>query len=196
MNPDSISQSITQLFALLEKRKIKYVLVDGVALLTYIEGRNTEDIDLIMAASSLEKIPEIEIREKELYFRHAQFEGLQIDILLTENPLFEEVRRKYTVKQPFQEQNIPTASVEGLLLLKCYALPSLYRQGSFSRVAIYENDIAILLHDYPTNIPKILNELAQYLDENDLSEIRKIVSEIQERIARFRKGLKPLQPPV
>lgn len=40
------------------------------------------------------------------------------------------------------------ATVEGLLLLKLYALPSLYRQGSL-RVSIYENkNVAALLYTY------------------------------------------------
>jgi hypothetical protein len=33
----------------------------------------------------------------------------------------------------------------GLLLLKLYALPSLYREGNFARVGLYENDVATLL---------------------------------------------------
>jgi len=49
MNADSLLQSVEQLFALLETRKVAYVLVGGIALLHYVEGRNTEDLDLIMA---------------------------------------------------------------------------------------------------------------------------------------------------
>jgi len=72
------------------------VLVGGIALLQYIEGRNTEDIYWIMALSSLEKIPEIEIVETNQDFARGSFEGLQIDILLTRNRLFDKVRSDYT----------------------------------------------------------------------------------------------------
>jgi hypothetical protein len=78
---------------------------------------------------------------------------LQIDILLTQNPLFKKVLRKYSKVQPFLDYNIPLATVEGLLLLKLYALPSLYRQGNFARVGIYENDIATLLNYYAADMP-------------------------------------------
>jgi hypothetical protein len=46
--------------------------------------------------------------------------------------------------------------VEGLILLKLYALPSLYRQGNFAKVGIYENDVAtLLLHlcQKPSSLP-------------------------------------------
>ena len=49
LNTDSLLQTVSRLFALLHERQVEYLLVGGVALLQYIEGRNTEDIDLIMA---------------------------------------------------------------------------------------------------------------------------------------------------
>ena len=188
MNIDSLPQTVNQLFALLEQREISYVLVGGVALLTYIEGRNTQDIDLIMAVSSLAKLPEIKINSQDMYFARGDYEGLQIDILLTENPLFDKVRQKYASVQHFQKQEITTATPAGLILLKLYALPSLYRQGSFSRVGIYENDIATLLHDYPVDMAALEKELSRHLNESDMVEVKSIVAEIQRRIARYQKG--------
>jgi len=75
--------------------------------------------------------------------------------------------------------------VEGLILEKLYALPSLYRQGSFARVGIYENDIATLLQAYRPNIEVILNELSHYLSESDLAKVQTIEGELQRRIDRF-----------
>lgn len=188
MNSSAIPQTINRLFDLLQQRNISYVLVGGVALLTYVEGRNTQDIDLIMAESSLDKLREITLHSQEMYFARGEFEGLQIDILLTENPLFNKVRQTYTVERPFQDRTITTATVEGLLLLKLYALPSLYRQGSFARVGIYENDVATLLYDYPVDMPAIQNELAHHLSESDMAEVKGIVIEIERRIGRYQKG--------
>ena len=88
--------------------------------------------------------------------------------------------------QRFLDRDIPLATVEGLLLLKLYALPSLYRQGNFSRVGIYENDIATLLHYYQPNVPSLLSELSKYVNENDLAEIKNILSDVQNRINRFK----------
>ena len=89
--------------------------------------------------------------------------------------------------QPFIEREIPTATVEGLLLLKMYALPSLYRQGNFTRVALYENDLAMLIHDYHPDPDPLLAELSQYVSETDLIAVRDIIAEIQQRIERFNK---------
>jgi hypothetical protein len=186
MNSDSLFQSVQDLFAVLEERKIEYVLVGGIALLHYVEGRNTQDIDLLMALSSLEKLPELKVSSQDKYFVRADFNGLQIDVFLTQNPLFNTVLNKYSKSQQFHDRNIPIASVEGLLLLKLYALPSLYRQGNFARVGIYENDVATLLHYYQPDVTVLLIELSKYVNQSDLTEITSIISDIQNRINRFK----------
>ena len=186
MNSDSLIQSVQDFFTLLEQRKIDYVLVGGIAILHYIEGRNTQDLDVLMAVSSLEKLPELKVSSQDLYFVRASYNELQIDILLTQNPLFKKVHSQYSKVENFLDRNIPLATVEGLLLLKLYALPSLYRQGNFARVGIYENDIATLLHDYQPDMTALLNELSNYVNENDFEEIKGVVSDIQKRIQRFK----------
>jgi hypothetical protein len=187
MNSDSLIQSVQGFFAVLEQRKIDYVLVGGIAILHYVEGRNTQDLDLLMAVSSLEKLPELKISSQDVYFVRANYNELQIDVLLTQNPLFKKVHKEYSKVQKFLDRDIPLATVEGLLLLKLYALPSLYRQGNFARVGIYENDIATLLHYYQPDMPSLLDELSKYVNDNDLAEIKGVVSEIQNRIERFKK---------
>ena len=186
MNSDSLIQSVQDFFTLLEQRKIDYVLVGGIAILHYIEGRNTQDLDVLMAVSSLEKLPELKIQSQDMYFVRANYNELQIDILLTRNPLFKKVHNQYSKVEKFLDRKIPLATVEGLLLLKLYALPSLYRQGNFARVGIYENDIATLLHDYQPDISSLLSELSQHVNESDLAEIKGVVTDIQNRIKRFK----------
>jgi hypothetical protein len=185
MNSDTLIQLVQDLFTVLEQRKINYVLVGGIALLHYVEGRNTQDLDLLMALSSVKKLPELKISSQDLFFVRADYGELQIDVLLTQDPLFKKVHNKYSKVQGFLDRNIPIATVEGLLLLKLYALPSLYRQGNFSRVGIYENDVATLLHDYQPNISILLTELSKYVNETDLAKIKNIVADIQNRISRF-----------
>lgn len=152
----------------------------------YVEGRNTQDLDLLMVVSSLEKLPELKIKSQDMYFVRADYQELQIDVLLTKNPLFKKVHEKYSSVQLFLNRNIPIATVEGLLLLKLYALPSLYKQGNFARVGIYENDSATLLHYYQPNISTLLDEISKYVSESDLSKIKNIVGDIQNRINRFK----------
>src|SRR6266545_3895724 len=57
VSAESLIETVARFFLLLRGRRVEYVLVGGIALLQYVEGRNTEDIDLIMALSSLERFP-------------------------------------------------------------------------------------------------------------------------------------------
>lgn len=182
---DNLIQTVDELFNLLDERQIDYLLVGGIALLQYTEGRNTLDIDLIMAVSSLEKLPEIEIIDRNNDFARGKFKVLQINLFLTNNPLFDKVKIDYATRQQFVEKSIPCATVEGLMLLKLYALPSLYRQGNFARVGIYENDVATLMQQYQPALAPILNEVAKHLSATDLKAVNEIVEEIQQRITRF-----------
>jgi len=158
--------------------------------LTYVEGRNTQDIDLIMALPSLTKLPEVKIESQDIYFARGKFEDLQIDILLTNNPLFAIVDNKYTTTKQFMDRTIRCATVEGLILLKLFALPSLYRQGSFERVGIYENDIATLMNAFNPKMEPLFTELKKHLNETDMEEAHRITSDIEARIQRFRKASK------
>lgn len=130
MSSDVMPQAVGDLFHLLDQRGIDYVLVGGIALLSYVEGRNT------------------------------------------------------TV-QRFDEREITTATVEGLLLLKLYVLPSLYRQGNFARGGLYENDVATLLYYYQPDQEAILRELASHLSASDLARVRGILADLAQRIQRF-----------
>jgi len=185
VNLNFLIETVARFFALLGERQIDYVLVGGIAMLQYVEGRNTEDIDLIMAVSALERLPELQVETRDADFARGRFGDLKVDVLLTSNPLFEEVRKRYTSVQRFVEQDIPCATVEGLILLKLYALPSLYRQGNFTRVGLYENDVATLLHAHHPLIEPLLDELALYLNDSDMRQVKQITSEIQQRLSRF-----------
>ena len=140
-----------------------------------------------MALPSLAKLPEIKIESQDMYFARGKFGELQIDILLTKNPLFAKVEKKYTATRKFMDRKIRCATVEGLILLKLFALPSLYRQGSFERVAIYEADIATLVNAFNSKMEPLLKELGKHLNEIDMKSARSIISDIESRIQRFRK---------
>ncbi|BCX03611.1 MAG: hypothetical protein KatS3mg053_1549 [Candidatus Roseilinea sp.] len=189
MDADDLATTVAEFFSLLETRNVDYVLVGGIALLRYVEGRNTEDLDLIVAVNDLAKLPEVRIGERSEYFVRGTFGSLQIDFLLTRNKLFDHVRRKHATVWRFTEQAVPCATVEGLLLLKLYALPSLYRQGDFTRVNLYEADIAALMQAYRPDMQPLFGTLAKYLSDSDLQEVRSIISDIQTRIARFERGV-------
>jgi hypothetical protein len=133
---DSLPQVVDRLFDLLDQRQISYLLVGGVALLSYVDGRNTQDVDFILARQSLSELPELVVAEEDQNFARAAFEQLQVDLLLTQNPLFKLVLQNYSTERPFGDRTIYCVTVEGLVLLKLYALPSLYRQEQFDKVSI------------------------------------------------------------
>jgi hypothetical protein len=188
VSDDGIFAAVARLFALLTERRVDYLLVGGIAVLQYVEGRNTEDIDLVVPPSALREVPEIRITGEDGDFRRGSFDGLRIDLLLTSHPLFAHVRQRYATTRQFVEREIPCATVEGLLILKLYALPSLYRQGDLVRVALYETDVLALLDRYRPPTEPLFEELRPHLTATDLAAVRQIVAEIQQKIERFDRG--------
>ena len=178
-------RDVLELFTLLRERQTPYLLVGGIAMLRYVDGRNTEDIDLLMSLPSLKQLPEIAIEEQNEYFIRGRFRSVRVDVLLTANALFAEVQRDFATTHRFAELDVPTASPEGLVLLKLYALPSLYRQGLFDRVSVYESDIATLIQRHRPAVTPLLDRLEPHLEAADRHELAGIVREIQVRIARF-----------
>jgi hypothetical protein len=184
-------RDVVDLFILLGERRVAYLLVGGIAMLRYVAGRNTEDIDLLMSVPSLGQLPEISVEDRNGDFIRGHFRSVRVDILLTTNALFAETQRSYGTVHRFAEMDVPTATPEGLILLKLYALPSLYRQGQFDRVSVYESDIASLLHRHRCAIEPLLGRLQPHLLASDLRELRGILHDIQARIARFEQLKEP-----
>jgi hypothetical protein len=184
-------RDVVELFTLLGERRLPYLLVGGIAMLRYIDGRNTEDIDLLMSLPSLRQFPEISVEEQNEHFVRGRFRSVRVDVLLTANALFAEAQQSFGTKHRFAELEVPTATPEGLILLKLYALPSLYRQGLFDRVSIYESDIASLIQRRQPAVEPLLERLQAHLEASDLREVRGIVRDIQGRIARFEQLKRP-----
>lgn len=175
-----IRGTVRALFEDLRAARLDYVLVGGVALLSYVEGRNTQDIDLIVDPKQIQKLAwQAAVRDRDL--DTANYRGLQVDLLLTTNPLFAYVRRHERTTISFDDISVHCATREGLLLLKLYALPSLYRQGNLARAALYETDILMLRQDAAIDEERLLVMLGKYLAATDIVELRRILREQQER---------------
>lgn len=186
LDVNRLPAAVENLFNILAARQVNYLLVGGIALLSYIEGRNTQDIDFILARSDLESIPEISITEENRDFARGMFDAaLQVDLLLTNNALFKLVCDRYATERQFGDRAIRCVTVEGLLILKFFALPSLYRQGQFNKVTIYENDITQLLLNYTVNLSEILKILANHVIPTDLQELEATAANVQSRIQRL-----------
>jgi hypothetical protein len=182
-----VPQDALDLFRLLAERRVDYLLVGGMAMLTYVKGRNTKDVNLLLSLDASHKIPELEIRDRQDFFARAQFRSLQVDLLFTFNPLFKAIAEKFATSHSFAESSVPAATVEGLIVLKLYALPSLYRQFDMDRAALYENDITMLIAKFSPHLEPLLALASHDLEPGDKSELTKIVSECSERAKLLRQ---------
>jgi hypothetical protein len=59
--------------------------------------------------------------------------GLRVDLLFFEHPFFQRIDRDFSAELPYSVGALRTATIEGLTLLKLFALPSLYRQFDLDR---------------------------------------------------------------
>ena len=182
-----VPQDALDLFKLLAERRVDYLLVGGMAMLTYVKGRNTKDVDLLLSLEAARKIPELEIRNRQDFFARAQFRSLQVDLLFTFNPLFKTVAEKFATVHAFAELNVPAATIEGLIILKLYALPSLYRQFEMDRAALYENDITMLMANHSPAIEPLLALATREMEPGDQAELKKIISECTGRAKLLRQ---------
>jgi len=184
--PAPLPHDALDLFRILSDARVPYLLVGGVAMLTYVVGRNTKDVDLLMPVSAIEQMPELNILSRQDFFVRSRFRSVQVDLLLTSNPLFKSVAERFATKHRFAELEVPVATVEGLIVLKLYALPSLYRQLDWDRVYVYESDVKQLLARYHPDVEPLLALLEPHLLASDLRELRKFIKEEEERRRRAR----------
>ncbi len=167
-------------FAALHAAPINYLLVGGVARLNYVEGRNTQNIDLIIELGTAATFEwNAQLRDRKLGATNNQ--GLQNDLWLTSNPLFAHVWQHERTMITFDDLLIPCAIREGLILLKLYPLPSLYRQGTLTLAALYETNIVLLLQGAGVESDVLLDTLAQHVAPDDVAELLKLVQELQAR---------------
>jgi len=156
----NIYRDVPRLFDLLDERGVEYVLVGGIAMLAYVEGRNTQDIDLIVDESALAKLPEIRIEDRNKDFARGWFGDLRVDFLFTTGKLFDTIQRKFVTRKQFVGRGVPCATVDGLLLMKLFALPDEYRRGHFDKVRQYEKDVADLIEQFHPKTTPLFDELA------------------------------------
>ncbi len=184
------SGSIIRFFGILKEQQIPHLLVGGVAMLAYIEGRNTQDIDFLINPDDIERIPGLEVNHLNKDFGRGHFNGLQIDFLLTSNPLFKYAIDHYNSTVDVCGEEVACIQPEGLILLKLYAIPSLFRQGQYQRETLYEGDILNLLIQFPEldhRLEALIKRLRSHLIASDIEELQQIISEIRQRLRRSRR---------
>lgn len=185
MSDSRIPQDVNSFLDALLEAAVPYVLVGGIALLQYIESRNTEDIDFILALKDAEKIQGLELQEINEFFARGKFQSLTVDILRAENPFFHFIQSTEQCEAAFLGRSLHTATAKGLALLKLYALPSLYRQHQHTRVHIYEADIQSLIESANLQNDELLENLTPFMPASDISELAKILTEFSQHRNRF-----------
>ena len=120
-------------------------------------------------------------------FAFCQYGELRVNILFAGHRLFQHVLEEFSVAMDYHTGRYPTATIEGLILLKLFALPSLYRRFDFDRVAIYEADVTQLLSRTEKTDEFFLALLRPHLTATDQSEIAGISKDIRGRITRMRR---------
>ena len=180
----SFIQSTTEFLNLLREAAVPHVLVGGLAMRLHVAARNTEDMDFILAAPDLTKLPGLQITEQTEWFAAARYGPLKVDFLLTRNKFFEQVRLHHSEGHTFQGHELRCATAFGLVLLKLYALPSLYRQGKIDRADLSETDITMLLRSHPAEDDTIMNALRPHIADHDDYDIREVQSDIRRRLNR------------
>ena len=184
MDFNQLHSSVSSLFDLLEQRQTDFVLVGGIAVLAYVGGRNTQDIDLLLSRDAVASLPEFAVESENSELLRAYFGELQVDVLLTGKKFFAYIAKQHAGRVMFADREIPCVTPIGLVLLKLYALPSLYRQGQFDKVTIYEGDIEALLASFSIDSDELLQRLTKFLAETDIAELSGILSDLRERIER------------
>jgi hypothetical protein len=183
MDDGGLIEATRRFIQALEKDAIPHVLVGGLAVLQYVAGRNTRDIDLIIATKDLERLPDFHLEEQNEWFATGTSGPLRVDLLLTANPLFAQVREEHSEERDFLDARLRCATPQGIVLLKLFALPSLYRQGNIDRAALYETDILQLLLHHPVANEALLSILLPHLLPSDINALRAVLTDIQSRIA-------------
>ena len=177
MVSDSLRGSVVALFEELGARAVDAVLVGGVALMHYAAARNTQDVDLVIDPADLARM-DWTVVERDDDFARVTFRGVRVDLLLTSNPVFATVHRAMRTEVEITGGlRVPCATREGLLLLKLYALPSLYRQGKLDRAALYETDVLMLHRGADVDFEPLFAELSAHLGPTEVAELRGIVEE-------------------
>ncbi|MCX6878964.1 MAG: hypothetical protein NTW21_34910 [Verrucomicrobia bacterium] len=64
------------------------------------------------------------------------------------------------------------------MLLKLFALPSLYRLGNIDRAALYETNILQLLHHQPIERDTLLAALTPHMLPSDINALREVLKDI------------------
>ena len=185
-NDGNLLETTRRFIQTLESARIPHVLVGGLAVLQYVDGRNTRDIDLIIAVEDLARLPDFLLEEQNDWFATGTSGPLRVDLLIHRQSA---VCRGEGSPQRGADvyARLRCATPQGIILLKLFALPSLYRQGNIDRAALYETDILQLLHHHPADREQLLDTLTPHMIPSDIRSLRDVLKDIASRLDHNRR---------
>ncbi len=175
INPQNLPNGVANFLNLLNDLKIDFVIVGGIALLGYVELRNTKDFDIIIDRQDYLKLkPFLQILEEQRDFANCvTADKLRVDLLFADNPIFRYVKHGFEQNLDFQQGSFPTATPDGLVLMKLYALSDLTlnyqvfgKKTVLAKIRLYQSDVTILNDMYEIDFDKILRLLKRQLTES------------------------------
>jgi len=187
MNFDNLPNSVDKFLKLLTRNEIEIVIVGGIALLSYMRDRNTQDLDLIVSRADFRQLaPFLKTIEADENFANCEtFDGLKVDFLFAENAIFNYVKKAFSQKRSFQEGSFYVATVEGLVLMKLYAWADLYQNGSLfndkfllTKALRYRNDIEVLLLNYEINLTPLERILEKNLEASKFALVENLIKQL------------------
>ncbi len=187
MNSDNLPKSVDSFLKLLSQNKIDIVIVGGIALLSYMQDRNTQDLDLIVSKADFYKISaSLKVVESDENFANCEtFDGLKVDFLFTDNAIFNYVKKAFCQKRDYQEGSFYIATVEGLVLMKLYAWADLYFNGKLfndkyllTKSLRYKNDIEVLLLNYEIDLTPLKRILKKNLEASKFGLVENLIKQL------------------
>lgn len=188
MNFDNLPKSVDEFLKLLSRNEIEIVIVGGIALLSYMQDRNTQDLDLIISPADFRKISaSLKVIEADDDFANCEtFDGLKVDFLFTDNAIFNYVKKAFCQKRIYREGSFYVATVEGLVLMKLYAWADLYLNGNvfndkylLTKSLRYKNDIEILLLNYEIDLIPLKKILKKNLKASKFGLVENLIKQLQ-----------------
>ncbi len=187
MNFDNLPNSVDKFLKLLSENEIEIVIVGGIALLSYVQDRNTQDLDLIVSKDDFRKISaSLKVVESDDSFANCEtFDGLKVDFLFTDNQIFNYVKKAFSQERTYREGSFFIATVEGLVLMKLYAWADLQFNGRLfndkyllTKSLRYKNDIEVLLLNYEINLTPLKKILKKNLEASKYELVEDLINQL------------------
>jgi hypothetical protein len=184
INPQNLQSGVANFLKLLKDLNIDFVIVGGIAILSYVELRNTKDFDIIIDRHNYIKLkPFLEVLTEEGDFANCLTEEkLRVDLLFADNPIFRYVKYGFEQNLDYEQGNFPTATPEGLVMMKLYALADLTLQHQvfgkkeiLTKILLYQSDVNILNAMYEIDFSKILRLLEKHLSESGFEIVKEFL---------------------